>query len=138
MKGRTPLIGIVCAYSLALVCGLGGYAPQVDAATQVDARMAESPAAGRSSTGTASALPGVDAANADAANQKLQKRVTAALHANPYLDDEHINVTVERGVVVLRGRVFDDWDLRTALRTARRATGHSPVVDSLSIEQGGR
>jgi osmotically-inducible protein OsmY len=130
MKGRTPLIGIVC--SVALVCGLGGYA------SQVDAQMAESPAAGRSSTGGASALPGVDAANADAANQKLQKRVAAALHANPYLDDEHISVSVERGVVVLRGRVYDDWDLRTALRTARRATGHRPVVDSLSIEQGGR
>jgi osmotically-inducible protein OsmY len=42
------------------------------------------------------------------------------------------------GVVVLRGRVFDERDLRTALRTARKATGHNPVIDSLSIEQGGR
>jgi osmotically-inducible protein OsmY len=131
-SGREKLIGIVCAYSVALVCGLGGYASQVDAQT------AESRAAGRSGIGGASTLPGVDAANADAANQKLQKRVAAALHANPYLDDEHINVSVERGIVVLGGRVFDDWDLRTALRTARKATGHSSVVDSLSIEQGGR
>lgn len=132
MKRPTQLVGIVCAYSVALFCGLGGYA------SQVDAQIAQSLAAGRSSTGGASTLPGVDSANADAANRKLQKRVAAALHANPYLDDEHINVSVERGVVVLRGRVFDDWDLRTALRTARRATGHSLVVDSLSIEQGGR
>jgi osmotically-inducible protein OsmY len=132
MKRPTQLAGIVCAYSIALFCGLGGYA------SQVDAQMAQSPAAGRSSTGGSSSLPGVDSANADAANRTLQKRVAAALHANPYLDDEHINVSVERGVVILRGRVFDDWDLRTALRTARRATGHSPVVDSLSIEQGGR
>jgi osmotically-inducible protein OsmY len=127
MKRRTQLIGIVCAYSIGLVCGLGTYASQVDAQT------VESPAASRSSIGSASTLPGTDAAN-----RKLQKKVAAALHANPYLDDEHINVSAERGIVVLRGRVFDDWDLRTALRTARKATGRTPVIDSLSIEQGGR
>ena len=75
---------------------------------------------------------------ADAANQKLRKKVEAALDANPYLDDEHINVSVERGVVVLSGLVFDDWDLRTALLTTRKASGHDPVIDSISIEQGGR
>jgi osmotically-inducible protein OsmY len=124
---RKKLIGIACAYSVALACGLGGYASQVAAQT------AESRAAGRSSIGGASTLRG-----ADAANQKLQKQVAAALHADPYLDDEHINVSVERGVVILSGLVFDDWDLRTALRTAREAAGHDPVVDSISIEQGGR
>jgi osmotically-inducible protein OsmY len=127
MKKLTQLIGIVCAYSVALVCGLGGYAPQVYAQT------AESHAAGPPSIGGPSTLGG-----ADAANRKLQQQVAAALHANPYLDDEHINISVEGGVVVLRGLVFDDWDVRTALRTARKATGQSPVIDSLSIEQGGR
>jgi osmotically-inducible protein OsmY len=124
---RKKLTGIVCAYSAALVCGLGGYVSQVDAQT------AESRAAGRSSIGGASTLRG-----ADAANQKLRKKVEAALDANPYLDDEHINVSVERGVVVLSGLVFDDWDLRTALLTTRKASGHDPVIDSISIEQGGR
>ena len=126
-SGRKKLIGFIGVYAIALVCGLGGYASQVDAQT------AESHAAGRSSIGGASTLRG-----ADAENQKLQKQVAAALHADPYLDDEHINVSVERGVVILSGLVFDDWDLRTALRTAREAAGHDPVVDSISIEQGGR
>jgi osmotically-inducible protein OsmY len=124
---RKKLIGVVCAYSVALVCGLGGYASQVDAQT------AESRAAGRSSIGGASTLRG-----ADAANQKLQKQVAAALHADPYLDDEHINISAERGVIVLSGLVFDDWDLRAALHTARDAAGHRPVIDKLSIEEGGR
>jgi hypothetical protein len=62
-SGRKKLIGIVCACSVALVCGLGGYGSPVDAQT------AES---------------------------------------------------------------------RTALLTARKATDHDPVIDSLSIETGGR
>jgi hypothetical protein len=126
-SGHRKLIGIVCAYSVALVCGLGGYAPQAGAQTT------QSPAAGGSNGAGASTLHGTDAVY-----RKLQKQVAAALHANTYLDDEHINVSVERGVVVLSGRVFDDWDVRKALRTARKASGESPVVDSLSIEQGGR
>jgi osmotically-inducible protein OsmY len=112
-SGHRKLIGIVCAYSVALVCGLGGYASQVHAQT-------------------------AGSLGADAPDRKLQKQVAAALHANPYLDDEHINTSVEKGVVVLGGLVFDDWDVRTALRTARKVTGRDPVIDSLSIEQGGR
>jgi osmotically-inducible protein OsmY len=88
MNNRAQLMGIVCAYSIALACALGGYAAQADAQTSED--------------------------------WKLQKQVAAALHANPYLDDEHIDVSAEKGVVVLRGRVFDDWKLRKALSTARR------------------
>jgi osmotically-inducible protein OsmY len=116
---RNKLIGFICANAIALVCGLGGFASRVDAQT------AESRAAGRSSIG-------------GSANQKLQKQVAAALHADPYLDDEHINTSVERGVVVLSGLVFDDWDLRAALSTAREAAGRRPVIDRLSIEEGGR
>ena len=61
-----------------------------------------------------------------------------ALHAAPYLYDRHISVTVEGDAVVLSGLVFSDWDLRDALRIARMAAGNRPVVDNLSIEQGGR
>jgi len=126
-SGRKKLIGFIGAYAIALVCGLGGYA------SRADAQAAESRAAGRSNVGGSSTLPA-----ADAANQKLRKQVAAALHADPYLDDEHINISAERGVVVLSGLVFDDWDLRAALRTAREAAGHRPVIDRLSIEEGGR
>jgi osmotically-inducible protein OsmY len=126
-SGRKKFIGFICANAITLVCGLGGYASRVDAQT------GETRAAGRSSIGGPSTLRA-----ADAANQKLQKQVAAALHADPYLDDEHINTSVERGVVVLSGLVFDDWDLRAALRTAREAAGRRPVIDRLSIEEGGR
>jgi osmotically-inducible protein OsmY len=124
---RKKLSGFICGYAIALVCGLGGYA------SRVDAQAAESRGAGRSSIGGLSTLRA-----ADAANQKLQKQVAAALHADPYLDDGHINTSVEGGVVVLSGLVFDDWDLRAALRTAREAADHRPVIDRLSIEEGGR
>jgi len=125
--GRKTLTGNICAYAVALVCGLGGYALRVDAQS-VDSRMTS-----RSISGVAPISQA-----ADAVSEKLRKQVAAALHADPYLDDEHINIAVDRGVVVLSGLVYSDWDLRTALRTARKAAGHSRVIDSLSIEQGGR
>lgn len=124
---RKKFIGFIGANAIALVCGLGGYASGADAQT------AESRAADRSSIGGPSTLRA-----ADAANQQLQKQVAAALHADPYLDDAHINISAERGVVIVSGLVFDDWDLRAALRTAREAAGHRPVIDRLSIEEGGR
>jgi osmotically-inducible protein OsmY len=64
--------------------------------------------------------------------------VRAALHADPYFYDRHVDVTVEGDVVVLSGIVFSDWDLRDALRIARKAAGNRAVVDNLSVEQGGR
>jgi osmotically-inducible protein OsmY len=126
-SGRRKLIGFIGVHAIALVCGLGGYASLADAQT------AESRVGGRSSVGGSATLRA-----ADAASQKLQKQVAAALQADPYLDDEHINISAERGIVVLSGLVFDDWDLRAALRTAREAAGHRPVIDRLSIEEGGR
>jgi osmotically-inducible protein OsmY len=71
-------------------------------------------------------------------NAELQQRVSAALHAQPYLDDRHIDVSVRGGEVVLSGIVFGPWDLQDALRTARKAAGGRLVIDGLSIEEGGR
>jgi len=73
-----------------------------------------------------------------AADEALRQRVTAALHSDPYFYDEHVDVSVNKGVVVLRGFVFSDWDIRDALRIAGKAAGDSRVIDDLSIEQGGR
>ena len=50
-----------------------------------------------------------------AADEELRQRVTAALHADPYFYDEHVSVSIEKGVVVLRGFVASDWDLRDAI-----------------------
>ncbi len=73
-----------------------------------------------------------------AADEELRQRVTAALHSDPYFYDEHVSVSVEKGVVVLRGFVASDWDLQDALRIAGKAAGDRRVIDNLSIEQGGR
>jgi osmotically-inducible protein OsmY len=116
-KSRKWVIG---AYLGPLVLGLGGFA------TRVDAQNAAAPVA----TAVAQA--------ADSKNDELRKRVTAALHADPYFYDEHVSVSVEKGVVVLHGFVFSDWDLREALRLARQAAGDIEVVDNLSIKEGGR
>jgi hypothetical protein len=73
-----------------------------------------------------------------AADEELRQRVTAALHLDPYFYDQHVSVSVEKGVVVLRGFVTSDWDIRDALRIAGKAAGDRRVIDDLSIEQGGR
>jgi osmotically-inducible protein OsmY len=72
-----------------------------------------------------------------AADEELRQRVTAALHADPYFYDEHVNVSVENGVVVLHGIVASEWDLRDAIRIAGKAAGDRRVIDNLSIIQGG-
>jgi len=72
-----------------------------------------------------------------AADESLKQRVTAALHADPYFYDEHVSVSIENGAVVLRGFVASEWDLRDAIRIAGKAAGDRPVIDNLSITQGG-
>ena len=67
------------------------------------------------------------------ADGELQKRVKAALHADPYFYDEHVTVSVEHAAVVLRGFVFSGWDLQDAIRIARKAAADRPVIDNLSI-----
>ena len=124
----TKRILIICAYLGPAVCGLGGFA------TPVSAQNAVSPPESRSDSVAVSAMPGVDVLT----DEELMKRVKAALHADPYFYDEHVTVSVEQGVVVLRGFVFSDWDLRDAIRIAGKAAGDRRVVDNLSIKQGGR
>ena len=116
-KSRNWVMG---AYLGPLVLGLGGFALRVDAQT----------AAAPVATAAAQA--------ADSTSDELRDRVTAALHADPYFYDRHVRVSVEKGVVVLRGFVYSDWDLRDALRLARQAADDITVVDNLSIKEGGR
>jgi osmotically-inducible protein OsmY len=72
------------------------------------------------------------------ADAQLRERVQAALHADPYFYDAHVDVSVENGNVVLRGLVYGDWDLRDAMRIAGKAAGNKRVIDDLSIVTGGR
>jgi osmotically-inducible protein OsmY len=119
----------ICAYLGPLVCGLGGIA------TRVDAQNAAAPPA----LNRAVSIAGSTTQFADwVADEELRKRVKAALHVDPYFYDEHVTVSIENGGVVLRGFVFSDWDLRDALRIARKAAGDRPVIDNLAIKEGGR
>jgi osmotically-inducible protein OsmY len=115
------------AYVVPLICGLGAFA------SRVDAQNAAAPADSRSASIAASTTQVADWV----ADEELKKRVKSALHADLHFSDEHVSVSVEKGVVVLRGFVFNDRDLQDALRIARKAAGDKPVRDSLSIERGG-
>lgn len=109
----------------ALVCALSGLGYRVEAQTE--------PAPDKSYAGV---VPGL--ADSSVKTEQLRNRVATALHADPYLLDEHIDVTVEKGAIVLRGFVFSAWDLRQAVRVARKAAGQTRVVDEMSIKEGGR
>jgi hypothetical protein len=119
---------ITCAYLVSVVCGLGGMA------TRVDARNAAEPPTARLNFIAASETQGA----VQPADEDLRNRVQTALHIDPYFYDEHVTVSVENGSIVLRGFVFSGWELQDALRIARKAAGNTPVVDNLSIKEGGR
>jgi osmotically-inducible protein OsmY len=44
---------------------------------------------------------------------------------------------MENGVATLRGIVFDDWDMRQAMRISRKIAGVKRVINELEIESGG-
>ena len=74
----------------------------------------------------------------DTSDADLKDRVQLALHADPYFYDGHVVVSVQHGVVHLKGLVFSDWDLRDAMRIATKASGDRPVINNLTLIVGGR
>jgi hypothetical protein len=119
---------IICAYLAPVVCGLGGFAVPAGAQNAVLPTASPSYSAALAATSGAPVLT----------DRELEMRVKGALHAAPYLYDEHVAVSVEQGAVVLRGIVFSDSDLVDAIRIANKAAGDRRVVDDLSIERNGR
>jgi hypothetical protein len=117
---------IICLGSV--VCSLSGLVTPVGA--QSAGASTETPP----SAATASARPEAN----PAAEEALRQRVETALHSDPAYYGAHVTVSVDKGDVLLGGFVFSDWDLRDALRIARRAAGNRRVIDNLSIEVGGR
>jgi osmotically-inducible protein OsmY len=88
-----------------------------------------------------SARAGITSASAaaeSATDEARRLRVETALRLDPYFYDAHVNVLLVKGVVVLEGFVFSDWDLIDAIRIANKAAGGGRVVNALSIEVGGR
>ena len=76
--------------------------------------------------------------HADAvADETIKRQVETALQSDPFFYDEHVTVTIRNGVVTLQGMVFDDWDLRNALRIGRKVPGVKRVVNDLEIKLGG-
>jgi osmotically-inducible protein OsmY len=124
---------IMYGYLASVVCGLGAIAARADAqnAAAPDAAVAAISRSGyiAASTTQGAAQPGDDG---------LGNRVKTALHMDPYFYDRHVTVSLEKGSVVLSGFVFSGWELRDALRIARKAAGNTPVIDDLSIQLGGR
>jgi hypothetical protein len=72
-----------------------------------------------------------------AADARLRGQVETALAADPYFNSDHVSVTVLNGVATLHGIIFDDWDLRNAIRISRRIPGVRRVVNDLEIKLGG-
>jgi hypothetical protein len=70
------------------------------------------------------------------ADEVLTRRVEAALHAEPFFNDDHVTVTIKNGIVTLEGVVFDDWDVRIAMRAARRIPGVKRVVTDFYVPDG--
>jgi BON domain len=68
------------------------------------------------------------------ADEKLKNQAEEALHADAFFFGEHVTVTISNGVATLQGRVFDDWDMRSTLRIARRIPDVKRVVNDLEIE----
>ena len=60
-----------------------------------------------------------------------------ALHSDAFFYDEHVSVTINNGVITLQGIVFDDWDLRSAVRICRKIPGVKRVINDLEIKLGG-
>jgi osmotically-inducible protein OsmY len=75
--------------------------------------------------------------SAPEADARLAVQVESALTADPYFNSAHVFVTVSNGIATLHGIVFDDWDLRNAIRLSRRIPGVKRVVNDLEIKLGG-
>jgi len=95
-------------------------------------------ALGALSAGPLAPTAAADPDTIDMADQALVERVEAALQADPYLFNKHIRVSVENGNVILKGFVFSDWDMRSALSVATKAANGRRVVNDLSIKASER
>jgi osmotically-inducible protein OsmY len=109
---------------------LGGWACW---ATSVSADNATAPAVGLLEPIVVTAKRQADAV----ADETIRRQVETALQSDPFFYDEHVTVTIRNGVVTLQGMVFDDWDLRNALRIGRKVPGVKRVVNDLEIKLGG-
>ncbi len=62
-------------------------------------------------------------------------KVKSALNSNPTFDGRHVEVSMDKGHVVLTGFVQSSRALLDATRIATKAAGEHKVVNRLSIKQ---
>jgi osmotically-inducible protein OsmY len=67
------------------------------------------------------------------ADAELNQEVESAMQSDRYFYNYHVSAMTRNGVVVLRGLVFDDWDMRAAIRLSKRVAGVKRVVNQLTI-----
>lgn len=72
------------------------------------------------------------------ADEQLQQKVQDELHRAPRLDVSDIGVTVEQGIVTLKGYVPDAAQLGAASAAVHRVPGVRAIVDDLEVRPGGR
>ena len=70
-------------------------------------------------------------------DEEVTQRVAAALHANPYILDDHVTITTKDGVVTLHGLALDNWDVMQMKRLIRKMPGVRQVVDNLDVVMTG-
>jgi osmotically-inducible protein OsmY len=64
----------------------------------------------------------------------MAARVRQALHSVPALNDKHINVSTEKGKVVISGFVDSAGDLQKAVKAANKTAGAKNVVNELTVQ----
>lgn len=80
-----------------------------------------------------SASSGAQTARVDA---DVASRVEAALKSDATLDSRHIDVSMEKGNVVLTGFVQSANGVTDATRIATKAAGTHKIVNKLTVQQG--
>lgn len=96
--------------------------------------MAMVAALGLSSMAHAQNAPSAGDTSQTSSGSDMAARVKQALHAEPGLSDKHIDVSMEKGKVVMKGFVNSAGDLQRAVRAANKTAGAKNVVNDLKIK----
>jgi osmotically-inducible protein OsmY len=65
----------------------------------------------------------------------MAARVKIALHSDPALYDKHIDVSMEKGKVVMRGFVMSAGDMEKAIKAASKTVGPKNFVNKITIKK---
>jgi len=70
-------------------------------------------------------------------DEEVTRRVEAAFDADKWFYGSQVTVRTKNGIVYLDGSVWEDWDMRMALRIARKIPGVKRVINNLDIGPDG-